>query len=565
MVAGYLFLILFLSLSFTEGADPIENFQWNVSYITVAPLGVKQQVIAINGQFPGPNINSTTNNHIIINVLNSLDEDLLFTWDGIQQRRSSWEDGVLGTNCPIPPKWNWTYNFQVKDQIGSFFYFPSLSLQRSAGGYGGFTITNRATIAVPFLLPDGDITITIGDWYNAGHKALRAKLDKGLSLGMPDGVLINGKGPYPYNRTLVPKGILYETINVEPGKTYRIRVSNVGTSTSLNFRIQSHVLRLVETEGSYVSEQNFTTGLDMHVGQSSSFLVTMDQNASSDYYIVASARFVNETVWSRVTGVAILKYSNSKGPASGPLPPPPDDQYDPSWSMNQARSIRWNLTAGAARPNPQGSFHYGQINVTQSLLLRGSKVSVNGVTRYALNDVSFQNPSTPLKLADYYNLTGVFKLNAFPEKPADRTPSLLPSVISGDYRGFMEIVFQNDDDAVQSYHLDGYAFFVVGFDSGTWTEDDRGRYNKWDGVARCTTQVFPHSWTAVYVSLDNVGMWNLRSELLPNWYLGQEMYIRVYNPEVSNKTEFPIPDNAIYCGRLADKQKRMQLTCSGIL
>lgn len=34
---------------------------------------------------------------------------------------------------------------------------------------------------------------------------------------MPDGVLINGKGPYRYNTTLVPDGIEYETVNVDPG------------------------------------------------------------------------------------------------------------------------------------------------------------------------------------------------------------------------------------------------------------------------------------------------------------------------------------------------------------
>lgn len=123
------------------------------------------------------------------------------------------------------------------------------------------------------------------------------------------------------------------------GKTYRIRVSNVGISTSLNFRIQSHNLLLAESEGSYTVQQNYTS-LDIHVGQSYSFLVTMDQNASSDYYIVASARFVNETIWQRVTGVGILHYTNSKGKASGPLPDPPQDQFDKTYSMNQARSIR---------------------------------------------------------------------------------------------------------------------------------------------------------------------------------------------------------------------------------
>ncbi|MCO5555328.1 hypothetical protein L7F22_008874 [Adiantum nelumboides] len=343
------------------------------------------------------------------------------------------------------------------------------------------------------------------------------------------------------------------------GKTYRFRVSNVGTSTSLNFRIQNHNLFLVETEGSYVAQQSYSS-LDIHVGQSYSFLVIMDQDASSDYYIVASARFVDMTKWSHPNGVAILHYSNSRGPATGSLPPPPDGQ-DAVWSLTQAQSIRWNLSAGAARPNPQGSFHYGQIAVTQTLLLRGSgpmSIQGGGSLRYGLNGVSYAAPSTPLKLADYFGLSGVFVVDAFPSKPATSSPvslMYLTSVISGGYRGFMEIIFQNDDNVVQSYHLDGYAFFVVGFGSGEWTEASRGSYNRIDAVARSTTQVFPRSWTAVLVELDNVGMWNLRSELLANWYLGQELYIRVYNPENSIQTEAAVPDNAIYCGLLASKQK----------
>lgn len=84
-------------------------------------------------------------------------------------RRESWQDGVRGTNCPIPPKWNWTYDFQVKDQIGSFFYFPSLNFQRAAGGFGSFVVNNRPVIDIPFPQPDGDIEIFIGDWYTQNH------------------------------------------------------------------------------------------------------------------------------------------------------------------------------------------------------------------------------------------------------------------------------------------------------------------------------------------------------------------------------------------------------------
>ena len=118
----------------------------------------------------------------------------------------------------------------------------------------------------------------------------------------------------------------------------------------------------------------------------------------------------------------------------------------------------------------------------------------------------------------------------------NRPPEIDTSLINGTYRGFfififilfiyykyyrsfMEIIFQNNDTTVQSYHLDGYAFFVVGWainfdiviilfliyqipkfiwiishlhcsmDFGVWTENRRVTYNKCDGVARCTTQV----------------------------------------------------------------------------
>ncbi|ONK80332.1 uncharacterized protein A4U43_C01F16470 [Asparagus officinalis] len=67
--------------------------------------------------------------------------------------------------------------------------------------------------------------------------------------------------------------------------------------------------------------------------------------------------------------------------------------------------------------------------------------------------------------------------------------------------------------------------------------------------------VYPGAWTAVFASLDNVGFWNVRTENLDAWYLGQETYLRVVNPEANEKSEMPAPDNALYCGLLKDKQK----------
>ncbi|KAI4323842.1 hypothetical protein L6164_023417 [Bauhinia variegata] len=553
MLSLFSYLQFALLASFCFAADPFVSNELHVSYITVSPLGVPQQVIAVNGKFPGPPINVTTNNNLAVNVYNELDEDLLLTWSGIQMRRNSWQDGVLGTNCPIPPKWNWTYQFQVKDQIGSFFYFPSINFQRASGGFGPFIINNREIIPIPFAQPDGDIVIMIGDWYTQNHTALRTALDAGKSLGMPDGVLINGKGPFRYNTTLVPDGIEYETFNVDPGKTYRIRVHNVGISTTLNFRIQNHNLLLAETEGYYTIQSNYTQ-FDIHVGQSYSFLVTMDQNASSDYYVVASARFVNESLWQMVTGVAILHYSNSKGSAAGPLPPPPDDVYDKEASMNQARSVRQNTSASGARPNPQGSFHYGQINITDTYMLKVvPPETINGKTQATINGISFVKPETPFRLADQHNLRGIYKLD-FPSKPMNRSPMTDISLINATYKGFIEIVLQNNDTIMQTFHIDGYSAFVVGYSYGNWSEDSRNSYNKWDAISRCTVQVYPEAWTAILISLDNPGVWNLRSENLDKWYLGQETYLRIVNPEENGKTEMAAPANVLYCGALKSLQ-----------
>ncbi|KAJ8762368.1 hypothetical protein K2173_007526 [Erythroxylum novogranatense] len=530
-------LCVAVSLFSIVGADdPYRFFNWNVTYGDIYPLGVRQRGILINGQFPGPDIHSVTNDNLIINVFNSLDEPFLLSWNGIQQRRNSYEDGVFGTTCPIPPGKNFTYMLQVKDQIGSFYYFPSLAFHKAAGGFGGIRILSRPLIPVPFPDPAGDYTVLIGDFYKSNHTALKAHLDRGKKLPFPDGILINGRGPGGYYLT------------VEQGKTYRLRISNVGLQHSLNFRIQNHKLKLVEVEGTHTLQTTYSS-LDVHVGQSYSVLFTADQ-PGQDYYIVVSSRFTTPVL----TTTGVLHYSNSAGPVSGPPPGGPTVQVD--WSLNQARSIRTNLTASGPRPNPQGSYHYGMINTTRTVIFSSSAGQVNGKQRYAINSVSFVIGDTPLKLADYFKIPGVFRDNSISDRPYGGGVYLDTSVLTLDYRAYVEIVFQNDEDIVQSYHFNGYSFFVVGMDGGQWTSASRNQYNLRDGVARCTIQVYPKSWSAIYVPLDNAGMWNLRSEFWARQYLGQQLYIRVFTPSTSLRDEYPIPKNARLCGKASGRHTR---------
>ena len=124
---------------------------------------------------------------------------------------------------------------------------------------------------------------------------------------------------------------------------------------------------------------------------------------------------------------------------------------------------RWNVSASGARPNPQGSFKYGSINVTEVYVLRNKPpVTINGKKRTTLSGISFVNPATPIRLADQFKIKGAYKLD-FPNKPLAGSPRAETSIINGTYRGFMEIILQNNDTKMHSYHMSGYAFFVVGY------------------------------------------------------------------------------------------------------
>lgn len=124
--------------------------------------------------------------------------------------------------------------------------------------------------------------------------------------------------------------------------------------------------------------------------------------------------------------------------------------------------FRWNLTANAARPNPQGSYHYGKISISKTFVFSNSAPLINGKQRYAVNGVSYVNADTPLKLADHFNIGGVFDTKAIQTVSSKSPATVATSVVETNLHNFLEIVFQNNENSMQSWHLDGYDFWVVG-------------------------------------------------------------------------------------------------------
>lgn len=96
-------------------------------------------------------------------------------------------------------------------------------------------------------------------------------------------------------------------------------------------------MTLVEVEGTH-TVQNSYSSIDVHVGQTYSVLVTMDQ-PSKDYYVVVSTRFPTTRFADKeITSTAILHYNDSTQMVPWEVPTEPAMGIE--WSLYQARSIR---------------------------------------------------------------------------------------------------------------------------------------------------------------------------------------------------------------------------------
>lgn len=121
------------------------------------------------------------------------------------------------------------------------------------------------------------------------------------------------------------------------------------------------------------------------------------------------------------------------------------------------------MTAGAARPNPQGTFNVSNVTLSQTFVLQVSTAEIEGSPRYVVNNNSYYTQETPLKLADQFvNGSGVYHLDAFPTQSVNTNASYGVSVVSGIHKGWLEIVFKNNLEVIDSSNLDGFGFHVVG-------------------------------------------------------------------------------------------------------
>jgi iron transport multicopper oxidase len=156
---------------------------------------------------------------------------------------------------------------------------------------------------------DGDFTITLSDWYDNQAPGLinyftsKTNEDDGGSEPIPDSTLMQD--------TQNPK------FPVQPGKTYLVRIINIGGFVGQYFTFDDHEMTIVEIDGVYTQPQT-TSQIYITVAQRYAVLITAQKTARKNYAIMAqmdSGMFDHVPPNVNINSAGFLVYDDTK-----PLP-----------------------------------------------------------------------------------------------------------------------------------------------------------------------------------------------------------------------------------------------------
>ncbi|KAL2611240.1 hypothetical protein R1flu_022932 [Riccia fluitans] len=535
-------LPLLLAAVAVQGA--VKHYDWTIDYDFWSPDCVEKLIISINGQYPGPTIDATVGDTIIVKIHNKLPtESVVIHWHGIRQRGTPWADGAaFVSQCPVAPEDEYTYQFVV-DNAGTYFYHGHHGMQRAAGFYGSLIVRPKAGTVEPFQYDD-ELSIIVNDWW---HKSVHDQ-ERGLYsnpfrwVGEPQSLLIEGRGAY--NCSLVPVGAVPNSgdcvtcnasapqcqpyvLPVTAGKTYRLRIASVASLSALNFILEGHNMTVVEADGNYV-EPVVVDNLDLYSGESYSVLFTANQDPTRNYWAGLNVRGRKPLT---PTGLAILNYL----PNPSTLLPTTPTPVSPLWndynlSLAQAQQIKAHSSLEIPFNEWSGS--------DRTISLLNTQNKLNGVNKWAINNVTLVPLSTPyLAVYTYKKLKKV--LSATPPPPLTYTPGYdifqppvnpNTTVGSGVYEfklnEVIDVVIQNANtltvnaSEIHPWHLHGHDFYVLGFGNGVFTSNDYDNLNYVNPPLRNTVPVFPYGWTVIRFKADNPGVWPFHCHIEPHFHMG---------------------------------------------
>lgn len=536
------------------------HFKWDVEYMFRSPDCLEHVVMGINGQFPGPTIRARAGDTIVVELTNKLHtEGVVIHWHGIRQLGTPWADGTASiSQCVINPGETFVYRYKV-DKAGTYFYHGHYGMQRSAGLYGSLIVDVAEGEKEPFHY-DGEFNLLLSDWWHQGvHDQEVALSSRPFRwIGEPQTLLINGRGQYNCslaahfsnssatqcklrgNEQCAP-----QILHVLPNKTYRIRLASTTALASLNLAIANHKLVVVEADGNNV-EPFAVDDVDIYSGESYSVLLTTNQNPKTNYWISVSVR---GRLPKTPPALTILNYQPTPASNLPKLPPP----LSPRWNdYDHSKSFSKKILSSKGSPKPP-------VNHDRRIYLLNTQNTINGFTKWAINNVSLQLPITPYLGSIRFGLKNAFDLKTPPEKFSPEYDVMKPPTNPNSTYGngvyliiintTVDVILQNANalsenvSEIHPWHLHGHDFWVLGYGERKFKDEDEKRFNLKNPPLRNSVVIFPYGWTALRFVADNPGVWAFHCHIEPHLHMGMGVVFAEGVHHVKG-----IPKSAMACG-----------------
>ncbi|ETS82585.1 hypothetical protein PFICI_04461 [Pestalotiopsis fici W106-1] len=531
----------------------VRQYYFDISHALAAPDGFQKPMILVNGQSPGPLIEANIGDTIRVQVNNMMTNlSTTIHWHGINQYGSAWMDGVAGVSqCGIPPGENFTYEFVVKNQRGTFWWHAHLGVQYTDGVYGPIVIRDPDE-----KLPktDGERIIFVGDLYHTYGSVLLASYLNSTSKWvpyesgvepLPDNILLNGQHTcncsvtsttYPPDPAIpfltnCTNGQLYRT-SVQKDQRVRLRLINSSSFLSYWFSVDSHTLSIVELDGVEI-EPISARGVYLNIGQRVSVILVADQR-SGNYYMRATlpqtcflpyAPYVSAALES--TGYAargILSYAGTD-PDAEPIGIRGNVSNPYGVENNGVRGDVWEGCDDMPfdMPKPMRKMEAMELGERNYHYIEYAFRQAQDVNRIFINKTAYsplEHNATIWKAVDQdFDVSKEGSYHSW-DFGLNQQVLLIPEADKG-----AQIVINSKDVMEHPWHMHGHTFQIVGWGPGEYgaRPDNGTRWNLENPMRRDTVTVPAQSHVVLRFAADNPGLWALHCHVA--WHMEGGMLV----------------------------------------
>ena len=527
------------------------EYHWTIEDVERNPDGVYRPMILINGVFPGPLIECNEGDTIIVHVDNRATNATSFHWHGIYQNGTNWMDGTVGiTQCPIAPGTNFTYEFRIKDQAGTYWYHAHQGVQASDGLLGPLIVHAKDERQVQMLQYATDRVVMVQDHYHDLSSALLMdylKPDRENAEPVPDGALINGMNvrdcdALPHRKCDNSTATL-PRIELAQNANHRFRIINTGAFADFQIQLDEHEFAVTEVDGTDV-EPVYYHRLNISPGQRYSIVISTHVTTADSFWLRArmvTACFAEENPDMEPEIRAVVQYTNPQNPIT-----PEEWPQSKDWTETVELECRdMNTTElvpvkAIAAPPKADEFFY----IRSNFEIRAWRLS-----RGFFNTTSWRpdvhSPSLERVIDGYAALNANFTTasTGINEQAFDLRREMVLQVPGIQT---IDLLISNFDDGTHPLHLHGYKYFVLAQGHGYFPPSMYDALDLSNPLRRDTASVEAFGWILIRIVTDNPGLWAFHCHI--SWHTEAGLMMQILaQPEVVGRWALP-GGNRELCG-----------------